>query len=149
MTFRSLIENCIYINNNNINLINEFPNAKKIKNNLYKSKDCFFYTRNDKYIAGIEYFSFKNGILYISVTHSIERGGLLKLFCIIPRLKYVISDTNLSLPAFKFWEKLAKDTTKTKIFVDYTDKIVHTFTKYTDIEQKMIKSTEYRIGLKL
>jgi len=149
MTFKNLLENYIYDNNDDINLSINFKNAKKVKNNLYKYQDQYFYGKNDQYIAGIEYFSHKNNILYISVTHSIERGGLLKLFYLIPRTKYIISDTNLSSAAFKFWEKIAKDTSKEKVFMDYNDDIVHTFTKYTDTEIKMIKSSDYRIGLKV
>jgi hypothetical protein len=149
MKFRTIYENYIYANNDDIDLSSEFQNSKNVKGDLYKSKEHYFYAPNGVYAAGLSYFSHKNGILFISITHSIERGGLLKLFNLLPRTKYIISDINLSSAAFKFWEKIAKDTSKTKVFMDYSDKIVHTFTKYTDIEQKMIKSTDYRIGLKI
>ena len=149
MTFKDLIENSIYTSDNNISLINDFKNAKKVKKDLFKSKEHYFYAPDDKYVAGLEYFSHENGILFLSVTHSVERGGLLKLFDILPRTKYIISDVNLSHAAYKFWVKIAKDTSKTKVFMNYLDEIVHIFTKFTQKEEDMLNSSDYRIGLKI
>ena len=116
---------------------------------IYEYKGTYYLIKDNQYVAHVQDYNekLKNKTLNIISASSEERGAYrVLLIALLQKIKYIVSDSILSVSATKFWEKIIKDTSVNKVVFNTDDNIEYRGND-SQILHKYFQNPDFRIGL--